>query len=389
MARLKIVADANIPYVAEAFGSLGEVVTLPARELDAERLQEADLVLVRSTVKVNEALLGASRARFVATATIGTDHLDVAWLESRGIAWAAAPGSNADSVAQWVASALLTIAERRRFTLGGLTVGVVGVGAIGSRVEGLARALGCTVLRCDPPRERAEGGDFVPLDDLLEASVIVTFHVPLIRDGVDATFHLLDRARIERLDPRAIVVNASRGPVVDTAALALARREQLLAGLILDVFEGEPDVPPSVIAACDLATPHIAGHSLDGKANGTLAIYQAACAHLGVTPRWTPRRALPPPPLRRLVADARALTDESTALMVLRRFYAIEQDDAAMRQIAALPEGERGIAFQRYRASYPERREPAGLDLQLLPPRPRAVALLAALGVNLVQYGGA
>ncbi len=379
-ARLRIVADRNIPYLAEAFAALGEVIALGSSELDASAVRDADLVLVRSTVKVDEALLGASRARFVATATIGTDHLDLPWLASRGIAVASAPGSNADSVAQWWASALLTLGELRRVTFAGSTVGVVGVGNIGRRVEQLATALGCHVLRCDPPRARAEGGDFLPLETLLAASDIVTFHVPLERlNGADPTWHLLDGARLGLLRPGAIVINASRGPVVDNAAAVAARAAGQVGALLLDVFEREPDVDPAVIAACDLATPHIAGHSLDGKANGTRMIYEAACRHLGVAAKWTPRRALPPPPVRVLAVDARDLGDEAAALMVLRRFYRIEDDDAALRRIAGLAT-DRGAAFQQYRASYPIRRELHGLRLQMMPPRPRARALLAALG---------
>ncbi len=381
---LRIVADRNIAFVEQAFAALGKVEVLPSEQLTADALRDADVVLVRSTVKVNEALLGASRARFVATATIGTDHVDTAWLTARGIGWASAPGSNADSVAQWWTAAMLTIAERRAFPLVRLTVGIVGVGAIGSRVEKIAHALGCAVLRCDPPRARAEGDDgFVGLRDLLAASDVITFHVPLASDGPDRTVHLLDAANLAQVSPRAVVINASRGPVVDTRALAELRREGRLRGLVLDVFEDEPAPSPDVIEAADLATPHIAGHSLDGKANGTLAIYRAACAHFGVPAKWRPDRALPPPPVRTLAVDTRALTDEATALLVLRRFYRVEDDDGALRRMMRLAPAERGVAFQKYRANYPVRRELHGAHIQLVPPRPRAAALLTVLGAQL------
>ena len=413
-ARLKILADRNIPYAKEAFSALGDVATLPSTELVAEAMRAVDVLLVRSTVKVNEALLGGSQVRFVATATIGTDHMDLPWLEERGIAWASAPGSNADSVGQWFASALLTLAERRGFAIDELTVGVIGVGNVGSRVARIADALGCAVLRCDPPRARAEAftrtgtlggllepppgsaarqargagstpeGEFHSLDALVPACDLLTFHVPLTHDGPDATLHLLDRTRLARLRGRAIVVNASRGAVVDNAALVEARKAGQVGAALFDVFEREPAVDAEVVAACDLATPHVAGHSLDGKANGTRMIYEALCSHLGVAARWTPRRALPPPPVRALAVDARGLTDEATALLVLRRFYRIENDDDALRHIARLPVTERGAAFQRYRASYPERRELHGLRVQLLPERPRAEALLTALGAEVV-----
>ena len=359
------------------------MVALPAAELTRERVQGADLLLVRSTVAVGPALLDGSRVRFVATATIGIDHLDTAWLDGRRIRWASAPGSNADSVAQWFAAALLAFAARQGLTLHRRTVGVVGVGNVGSRVARVAEALGCRVLLCDPPRARAEGSEaFVALDELLERSDLVTLHVPLTTLGPDPTRHLLDEGRLGRLRRGGIVINTSRGAVLATAAAAAARRDGQLGGLILDVFEGEPGVDPEIVAACDLATPHIAGHSLDGKANGTLAIYQAACAFLGRKPAWQPRRSLPPPPLRHLSLDARSLDDQAAALTVIRRYYAIEQDDAALRELLRLPVAERGPAFARYRNQYPIRRELTGLRLQMVPPRPRALALLRALGVQ-------
>jgi erythronate-4-phosphate dehydrogenase len=378
---MRIVADKNITYVESAFAELGKVVALPARELSPEAVREADLVLVRSTVRVDRALLEGSRARFVATATSGIDHLDTEWLEARGIAWAAAPGSNAPSVARWFAAGLLTTALRQGRALAGLTVGVVGVGQVGRRVEQVARALGCAVLRNDPPRARAEGETgFVPLDELLGASDVVTLHVPLDTGGPDRTLRLLDSARLARMRPGAWLVNASRGEVVESDAAIDARMQGRLGALLLDVFAGEPEVAPSLVAAADLATPHVAGHSLDGKAAGTEMVYRAACTFLGVAPRWSARRALPPLPTAALAIDARTLSDEEAALTAVRRFYRIEEDDAALRRIAALPDGDRALAFQRYRASYPERREMNGLLVEIAPPRPRALALVEALG---------
>ena len=275
---MRIVADANIPYLHDAFGPLGEVVTLPAKELGRAAVLDADLLLVRSTIRVNAALLEGSRVRFVATATIGIDHLDTAWLDGAGIRWTSAPGSNADSVVQWLAAALARVPD-----VAGRQLGIVGVGNVGGRVERLFRALDVKPpLLCDPPRARREGAaGFVTLDEILERCDLVTLHVPLTRSGADATFHLVDA---RRLRPDAVLVNACRGEVLDTAsALAVANP------LVLDVFEGEPTPDPRLVARALVATPHIAGHSLDGKANGTKMIYDAACAFLGVAPTWTPR----------------------------------------------------------------------------------------------------
>ncbi|HWE31349.1 MAG TPA: 4-phosphoerythronate dehydrogenase, partial [Polyangia bacterium] len=285
---LRIVADANIPYLHDAFGALGEVVTMPSRELSRDTVKEADLLLVRSTIRVNEALLANSRVRFVATATIGIDHLDAAWLDGAGIRWASAPGSNADSVVQWFAAALTTMSARVP-DVAHRQLGIVGVGNVGSRIERLFRALDVKPpLLCDPPRARREGGGaFVALDEILERCDLVTLHVPLTRSGEDATFHLVD---VRRLRKNAVLVNACRGEVLDSES-ALAVDNMLL----LDVFEREPTPDPRLIARAALATPHIAGHSLDGKANGTKIIYEAACAFLGIAPTWRPRSSLPPP----------------------------------------------------------------------------------------------
>ena len=381
--RLRIVADKNIPYVESAFAALGEVVLLPSSALDAKAVREADLLLVRSTVKVGAPLLEGSRVRFVATATIGTDHLDIAYLDAKAIRWASAPGSNAPSVAQWWASAVLTVATARIGKLAGLVVGVVGAGNVGKRVERVAAALGCTVLRNDPPRAHAEGPDgFVSLDELCTRADIVTLHVPLTAEGPYRTHHLFDADRLGRMRQGAWLVNASRGPVVHGQALIAARSTSQIGAALLDVFEGEPGVPPALIDAADLATPHIAGHSLDGKAAGTEMVYRAACQFLDVKASWLPRRALPPLATAAIALDARDLDDEAAALMVLRRFYRIEEDDAALRHLAKLPDADRGRAFQTYRDAYGPRREPAGVSIQMRPPRLRALHLLEALGAT-------
>jgi erythronate-4-phosphate dehydrogenase len=366
---LRIVADANIPYLHDAFGALGEVVTLPSRELGREQVRDADLLLVRSTVKVNAALLAGSRVRFVATATIGIDHLDTAYLDGAAIAWASAPGSNADSVVQWFAAALLAA---RVAGLAGRQLGIVGVGNVGRRIERLWRALDVAPpLLCDPPRARDEGGDgFVALDDILSRCDLVTVHVPLTRGGQDATFHLVDARRL-RTD--AILINACRGEVFDSES-ALAVDNPLL----LDVFEKEPAPDPRLVARAAVATPHIAGHSLDGKANGTKMIYDAACAFLGVTPTWTPRASLPPPP-GAIVVDRRD-DGVAAALTAVAAGYDVGADDAALRALVA--RGDDGSGFRKYRERYPERRELDGRPVRFVTPLVDAIRMLNAYGAR-------
>jgi erythronate-4-phosphate dehydrogenase len=364
---LRIVADANIPYLHDAFGALGEVVTMPSRELVASNVQNADLLLVRSTIRVNEALLAGSRVRFVATATIGIDHLDTVFLDGAGIRWASAPGSNADSVVQWLAAAMQRVPDVARRQLG-----IVGVGNVGARIERLFRALDVKPpLLCDPPRARRKGAAaFVSLDEILARCDLVTLHVPLTRSGQDQTFHLLDARRLRK---DAVLVNACRGEVLDTeSALAVDNP------LVLDVFEGEPTPDRRLVARAAIATPHIAGHSLDGKANGTKMIYDAACAFLGVTPTWAPRDSLPPPP-GAVVVDRR---DDGVlaALQAVAAGYDPRADDAALR--ALVDGGDDGVGFRKYRENYPERRELDGRCVRFTQPLTDAIRMLNAYGAR-------
>jgi erythronate-4-phosphate dehydrogenase len=357
---LRIVADQNIAYVEQAFATLGEVTALPAAQIDAQVVRDADLLLCRSTLKVGPALLEGSRVRWVATATIGTDHLDLPYLAARGIGWAAAPGSNADSVVQWFAAALLRLGIDVKRT----RIGVVGVGNVGRRIARLAALLAQAAqapppLLCDPPRARAEGSAaYVALEQLLAESDLVTLHVPLERTGAEATLRLLDAPHLALMRPGAGLINASRGEVIDESALLAARPR--LGVLALDVFPGEPCPSPALVDVCSLATPHIAGHSLEGKINGTRMIYSAACRLLGTAETWVP--APPPAEPAELVLDA-TRPEAELLLRALAAHYDIDRDHAALAQLVTLPAGERGAAFSRYRANYPLRRELSALTL--------------------------
>ncbi len=350
---VKIVADENIPYVREAFGALGDVTVWPGREIGAEQVREADLLLVRSVTPVGAKLLEGSRVRFVGSATIGLDHVDQDWLRARGIVLAYAPGSNANSVAEYVVAALVALREER---CAGRTLGIIGLGRIGILVREKARALGMAVLANDPPLERAGKAGLVTLEDLLKQSDIVTCHVPLIREGSDATEHLLDASRLSLLRPHAAVINTSRGAVVDNAALLRCLQEKRLAGAVLDVWEGEPQPDPALIRAVTLGTPHIAGYSWNGKAAGTKMLHDAVCAYFNRRFKWAP----PAPPdgtdHRSVTVEAGRSLDELLPQLILRS-YDIRRDDAALRAIAELPVSEQGRAFDHFRAAYPARLE--------------------------------
>lgn len=377
---MRFVVDSEIPFAAAALAPHGEVVALPGREIGPAALAQADALWVRTTVRVDAALLAGTPVRFVGTVTSGTDHVDTDWLEGNGIAWAAAPGCNAGAVALWWAAAVATVAAREGRPLAGRRVGVVGVGQIGRRVEAFARALGCEVLRSDPPRARAEGeAGFLPLAGLLPLSDLLTLHVPLARGGPDPTWHLIGASELAALPVGAILVNSARGPVVDSAALSAGRGR---ISAVLDVFEGEPEVDPELVAAAALATPHLAGHSLDGKVTAARMVYEATCAALDLAPAWPAAALLGPPEPRRLEIATAGLSDEQVLLAAIAPFYDIAADDAALRRIVALPAGERGRAFERHRTAATAHREPLGVELRLAPPRPRVAAALAALGLQ-------
>jgi len=350
---VKIVADENIPFVQEAFGTLGEITIVPGRVIGPEQVREADLVLVRSVTRVDERFLKGSRVRFVGSATIGLDHVDAAWLRARGITLAYAPGSNANSVAEYVVAGLVALGRER---YAGRTLGIIGLGRIGTLVREKAGAVGLAVLANDPPLERAGRAGLVTLEELLQRSDIVTCHVPLIREGPDATEHLLNASRLSLLRPHAVVINTSRGAVVDNAALLRCLQEKRLGAAVLDVWEGEPHPDPDLIRAVTLATPHIAGYSWDGKTAGTKMLYEAACAFLNRRSEWAP----PAPPgeagRRPVAVEAGRLLDEVLRDLVPRS-YDIRRDDAALRAVAELPGSEQGRAFDHLRASYPARLE--------------------------------
>ena len=346
---------------------------MPGRQLTAAHVRDADLLLVRSVTAVNADLLDASRVKFVATATIGFDHVDVAYLAAHGIGFATAAGSNANSVAEYIVAALLELAHRRQFRLRDKTLGVIGVGNVGRQVVRYARALGLRVLPNDPPRQRAESlPDFVPLEQIQAEADIITCHVPLTRTGPDATWHLLNPARLPR---RPILINSARGAVLDNAALLTAP----LAGLVLDVWENEPHILPGLLDRVDLGTPHIAGHSFDGKVNGAQMIYATACRFLGLPATWRP--VLPAPPVPRLtVTVAPGADPEDVWYRTIRQVYDITGDDARLR--AGFQQ------FEKLRTEYPVRREFFNTELVLADTPARVRDPLAALGFRLAVNPG-
>ncbi|MCR3902322.1 4-phosphoerythronate dehydrogenase [Aeromonas hydrophila] len=370
---MKIVVDENMPHARELFAEFGEVIPLPGRQMQAADLQEADVLLVRSVTRVDAALLASCpRLSFVGTATIGTDHVDKGLLAERGIPFFSAPGCNKYSVGDYVLSALLVLAERHELNLSEMSLAVIGAGNTGECVAGKAEALGMRVLRCDPPRARAaeasEAAQCVDYQQALEAD-IVSFHVPITHQGPDATFHLLDAAQIAARPAGQILINASRGEVWDNQALLARQQSQAPLRLVMDVWEGEPEPLQALVPHTELATPHIAGYSLEGKARGTWMLYEALCRQLGRTPRQDLQSLLPTPEVREVTPGQPA--DQALIKQLVHLIYDVRRDDARFRNRL-------GVAgsFDEQRKHYPERRELSSLQLK----GPFASDTLARLG---------
>jgi erythronate-4-phosphate dehydrogenase len=375
---VKIVADANIPLLAEAVGPLGEVVALPAERITADAVRDADALLVRSVTKVNETLLDGSRVRFVATATIGFDHIDQAYLAARGIGFAYAPGSNARSVAEYVLAAIFTLAEKHGFRVTDKVLGIVGCGNVGGRLARLAEGLGMRVLMNDPPLARKTGDPrYVSIEALAEAD-IVTFHVPLARSGPDATYHMISDQRLATMKRGVTILNSSRGSVADPAALKKAVDAGRIGSLVLDVWEGEPNLDLDLLDRVNLATPHIAGYSYDGKINGMRMLLEALCRHFGLAREWDPAPLMPPPAVPRVRLPA-GLSVQQALRRTIKAAYDIEADDARLREIAGRPPEERGKYFSTLRKKYPVRREFPSMTVERAAPDAAVESALKAL----------
>ncbi|ORM80477.1 4-phosphoerythronate dehydrogenase [Pantoea deleyi] len=354
---MKILVDENMPYARELFSRTGEVVAVPGRPLPVAELADAQGLMVRSVTQVNEALLSGTPVKFVGTATAGTDHVDEAGLQRAGVAFSAAPGCNAIAVVEYVFSALLLLAERDGFQLRDRTVGIVGVGNVGGRLQKRLEAWGIRTLLCDPPRaDRGDEGEFLSLDAVAAQADILTFHTPLFKEGPYRSWHLANAALLMGLKPNTILINACRGAVVDNAALLEVLNMRHDLSVVLDVWEPEPDLSLALLDKVDIATPHIAGYTLEGKARGTTQVFEAWCDFIG-QPQQVPLSTLLPVPEFSEVTLNGPL-DQPTLKRLAHLVYDVRRDDAPLRKVAAKP-GE----FDRLRKQYQERREWSSLQV--------------------------
>lgn len=348
--RRKVVVDRKIPFIEGVLEKHAEVVYLEGNQISKESVRDADALIVRTRTKCNRELLEGTSVRFIATATIGYDHIDTAFCESHNITWTNAAGCNSSSVQQYVAAALLQIAEVLKIELAGKTIGIVGVGHVGSKVAALGRALGMRVLLNDPPRERREGTkEFVPLETIARNADIITLHVPLTLEGTDKTYHLVDEKFLQGLRKDQSLINSSRGEVVDNKALKKCLKGRKLAACVLDVWENEPEIDPELLGLVEIGTPHIAGYSADGKANGTSMSVQAFSRFFELDlNNWYPEK-VPLTANMVLELDCWNLTDQGAIGNLIQRTYDILSDDAKLRLSPK--------TFERQRGEYPLRRE--------------------------------
>lgn len=278
---MKIVVERNVPFIADALRKAGVTVTeLAAGEIDRTAMADADALVTRTRTRCDASLLEGSRCTLVASATIGLDHVDCEWCRNAGIEVANAPGCNAPGVAQYVISTLVAAFGPE---LSGRTLGVVGVGHVGSIVARWARQAGMEVLECDPPRQKAEGGDFTDLTTVAARADAITFHVPMTHEGEDATWHLADERFFSLLQKKPLIINTARGAVIDNKALLKALDSGLVGKAAIDCWEGEPEISLELLHKAFVATPHIAGYTRSGKARASQIALEAICRHFGLS----------------------------------------------------------------------------------------------------------
>lgn len=363
---MKIIIDDKIPYIRGAFEKVAEVIYMPGAKTTADVVKDADALVTRTRTICNEKLLKGSKVKFIATATIGFDHIDTEYCAQNGIEWTNAPGCNSKSVEQYIASVLFVLAEREKWNLKDKCIGIVGVGNVGSKVARFAELLGMKVLLNDPPRERKEGkGLFVSLDKIMAEADIISLHVPLNMTGEDATFHLANEDFFLQLKNKPVIINSCRGEVVKTEAIKQALRQEKIKDFVCDCWENEPNIDLELLAMTTLATPHIAGYSKDGKALGTKMSVQAVSRFFGLgLDQWEPSH-IEPPLNPTIQLDGLGLSEQKVLAQAILATYDIREDDKTFRNNTSL--------FEQLRGDYPVRREftaftikPRNIDMDII-----------------------
>ena len=372
---MKIIIDDKIPYIRGAFEDVAEVIYLPGSKTTAEIAKNADAIVTRTRTICNEKLLAGSSVKFIATATIGYDHIDTDYCDAAGIKWTNAPGCNSKSVEQYIASALMVLAETKKLKLKDLCIGIVGVGNVGSKVAKICEIFGMKVLLNDPPRERAEGPDkFVSLETIKNEADIISLHVPLNIKGEDATFHMGNESFFSALKKKPVLINSCRGEVIKTDAVKKALKTKQLSSFVCDCWENEPDLDLELLEMTEIATPHIAGYSKDGKAKGTSMSVQAISDFFGLgLNNWQPSGVeLPTNPI--IEIDGEGMNEQEVFSKAILHTYDIRHDDKLLR---LSPEH-----FEQQRGDYPTRREFPAFIVRTQRVEEKTLEKLELLGFN-------
>lgn len=366
---MKILADAHIPYLRGVAEQFGEVEYLPGNQFSREAIREKDALIVRTVTHFGEENLSGSSVKLICSATIGFDHIDTAWCDANGVAWRTAPGCNADSVEQYVTASLLHLAEKYQFDLKGKTIGIIGVGNVGSKVEIACKKLGMRVLLSDPPRQELEGAAlFTDIQTIQREADIITFHTPLTKSGKHKTYHLADDLFLASVKKKPFIINAARGGVTDNQALKKAIGDGTISGVVMDCWENEPEIDRELLQLADIATPHIAGYSADGKWTATKMSIENLNEFFNIGMEHPNYQSIPPP--SEPVIDLQGIAPEEQ----LR--HAVWHSYNPMRETNALKRSPE--QFYRFRSNYPLRREYPAYNVQQA--APVIIQTLLALG---------
>jgi erythronate-4-phosphate dehydrogenase len=373
---MKIVADDKIPFLKGALEPFAEVIYIPGKEINREILKDSDALLIRTRTKCTEHLLKGTNIRFIGTATIGFDHIDTKYCSKNVITWVNAPGCNSSSVQQYIAVALFRISSEFGFSLKDKTLGIIGVGNVGSKVEKLAQTIGMNVMLSDPPRARREGKEnFYSLNTVLSESDIVTVHVPLNVVGEDYTYHFFNEDSFKKIQKGEWFFNASRGEVTDTYALNKVLHSGKLGGAVIDVWENEPDIDQDLLKLSFITTPHIAGYSTDGKANGTSMVVNSLSKYFNLPlNNWYPDN-IPVPISPNISIDCNGKSEEEIIREAVNHTYNIDEDTVRLRLAPA--------EFEKQRGDYPLRREFTSYTVNLKEGTEKTREMLKTIGFKI------
>lgn len=336
MRPIRVVADASIPYLKQGMPLPYEGVEafyLPANEITRQTLCElrADALMIRSITPCRSDLLHDTAVKLITTATAGADHIDQAYCQGAGITWHNAPGCNAGGVVQYTLAAICKFALAHHWDLSTVTVGIVGVGHVGNKLHQALQAWGISTLLVDPPRaKRGDNLPFASLEEVAQTCQIITLHVPLTTQGVDATYHLVDRTFLQQCAAqKPLLINAARGGITDTQALKEALRQQWIAGAVIDCWEYEPHIDTELLSQTFQATPHIAGFSAEGKARGTATSLQHLAQYFSVPLNRLDAVQAPPPP--QPVINAHAFTSGREIEQAILSTVSLQQVEHGLR----------------------------------------------------------